>query len=146
MTIDEFSKNCGVKITTVKKNMERIPGVEYINREYRIMEGTRYFYTNRSKSLENSDRLYMILKALNKNLYIDSEILKCSEKYFNDLLEQLVEAKLIEKNNSQNKYGSNGFNITISGIVYAEMEKTKALKSLAEIFGTFVGAVVAQLN
>ncbi len=144
MTLEQFAENYGVKISTVKSNIERIPGLEYVNREYRIIEGTRYFYTVRSAVKDNSVRLCLILKALNKNQYVDAEILKCSESDFNNLLSQLEEQNLIKKNNSKNKYGTNGFNITILGTEYIQQKKWKVIKSIAESVGTGIGAFVAQ--
>lgn len=146
MTLDEFSNIYSKQPSTVKKNMERIPGIEYVNREYIVIEGTRYFYTVRSHINNNFDRIYEILKALNKNQYVDSKMLRCSEEDFNYLLKQLQERNLIEQNHCQNQYGANGYNITISGMEYANMEKTKALKTFTEITGTFVGAVISQMK
>lgn len=145
MTLNEFSKIYGVKEATVKKNMEKIPGVEYVNREYRIIDGTRYFYSTQTKINDNFDRLLLILKALNKNKYIDNQMLKCTENDFKYLLEQLVNKKLIEENNSQNRYGTNGYNITITGMEYANKEKRAALKDFARIFGTFVGSACKEM-
>lgn len=144
MTIEEFSRAYNIQVSTVKKNVEKIPGVEYVDLKWRVLEGTRYFYSVRSKIQNNFDRIILILKALNNNQFIDYTMLNCSKHDFDQLITQLAESKLIVKNNSQNTYGTNSFSITRTGMEYVQYSKEKTVKLLTELLGRFIGSVTSQ--
>ena len=144
MTIEEFSRAYNIQVSTVKKNLEKIPGVEYVDLKWRVLEGTRYFYSVRSKIQNNFDRIILILKALNNNQFIDYTMLNCSKHDFDQLITQLAESKLIVKNNSQNTYGTNSFSITRTGMEYVQYSKEKTVKLLTELLGRFIGSVTSQ--
>ena len=42
VSIGEFLNIAGVKLNTVKKNAEKIPGLKYENGDFDILSGTRY--------------------------------------------------------------------------------------------------------
>ena len=144
ITLEEFARHYNLKPATIKKNIERIPGVEYVDRKYRVLEGTRYFYVSRSEIKTQSDQIFVILKALDNRRFVDEEILNCTKNEFNNLLNQLQKEGLIEENSSQNQYGANGYSLTLKGIEYSKMEKRQFMKYITEIAGTFLGAVINQ--
>lgn len=140
MSIAEFLNIYGIKETTVKKRINDIPGLEYCNGEYRIIEGTRYPYNiGRSKLKDQEDKIYILLKATSENKYIDHNKLKLQKRQFTRLLTELEHKNLIEKNGINNPYGANAYDITYEGTNVLRLSKNVALKLLSELAGRFVG-------
>ncbi len=126
-TLEQFAERSNVKPETVKRRIKDIPGVEYVDRKYRVIPGTRYPMKKncigRAKTAGN--QCVSILKALNLRCYIDGSYLDIGEKDFSDILAMLKDNDFIKPNESLNQYGSNGYDITLAGCDYLKDTKHK---------------------
>ena len=78
VSIGEFLNIAGVKLNTVKKNAEKIPGLKYENGDFDILSGTRYPGDFHRYKLENSaDRRYVYDIHSSKMLIKFSRLSSC---------------------------------------------------------------------
>ncbi len=152
-TIDvmEFAQIANVKISTIKKNAKRIPGLSYKNGTFEILKGTRYpgdFH--RYKMKDTAQKRYILLKAISENKYIDHLKLHLYEEQFIDLLRELMDANLIKENHLFNQFGANAYDCTGQGDALLLQERFKAIKELANIVassaGHFIGAIITEVH
>ena len=118
MTFDEFRRMYNVSEGTIRKRARKgeIPGMNCILNEYQIMSGTRYPYNVRGTRIKKySDRVYIILKATSENYYVDEKMLKISKNQFDLIINELLANGLLIKNNEENPYGSNPYDVTGDG-------------------------------
>lgn len=147
---DEFVNNSGFKETTIKRKYKQIPGLIKNGKEFRVISGTRYPYRLRNKKIEDSSsKRYVLLKAISQYKYISHKELRIEHPQFETMLKELISAGLIQKNNLSNTYGANAYDCTPLGDELINHKEKKArrelLKIIAEVAGTFTGAVVSQI-
>lgn len=149
ISIEEFLKIAGVKRNTVIKHKDEIPGLLFLNGEFRIIKGTRYPCFYKDKIRDFSDRRYLLLKAISENKYIDYLKLRVYPDQFQELLRELLDAELIRENNMPNHYGANAYDSTYKGDDLLKMRKEKSIIEIANMVATaaghFVGAVVSDI-
>lgn len=150
VSMDEFLAMAGVKLSTVRKNIDKIPGLDYKNGEFLILNGTRYPFNLRGYKLKNSaDRRYVLLKAISEYKYIDSLKLGVYQEQFKSLLKELLEAKLICENGLPNHFGANAYDCTRMGDEVLRLEKSECIHKISELIssplGHFVGAIISKL-
>lgn len=149
ISIEEFLEIAGVKLETVKKHKDEIPGLLYSDGYIRIIEGTRYpcFYKDKIENF--ADRRYLLLRAISENKYIDHQKLRVYPAQFKDLLKDLLDADLIRENHMANHYGANAYDSTPKGDELLHLTKRKAIKEIAilvaEFSGHFTGAVLSEV-
>ena len=126
-TLERFAKRSDVKPETVKKRIKDIPGVEYVDRKYRVVPGTRYPMKKSriGKTKTAGNQCISVLKALDSKRYIDGSYLNVGEEEFSDILDMLKDNGFIKSNESLNQYGSNGYDITLAGCDYLNDAKLK---------------------
>lgn len=114
---DEFVNISGVKKSTIIKKYKKIPGIEKYGKEYRVLSGTRYLFSDIHKyKLNNSyKKRYVLLKAISKFRYISHKELLVEQKQFVQMLNELLSAELIKPNNLSNSYGANAYDCTEMG-------------------------------
>ena len=149
ITIEEFVIIAGVKQSTIKKNAKRIPGLNYINGEFHIIDGTRYPGNYKKYKLTNSEkRRYVLLKAISEYKYIDHLSLQVYREQFRDLLQELLDAGLIRENGMPNHYGANAYDCTRKGDEIIKRKQNEAIKEISELVSTsaghFAGAVISE--
>ena len=147
MTIEEFLIISDVKESTIHKRKKEIPGLTYINGEYKIIDGTRYPYNlGNSKLKEQEDKILALLKATSRNRYIDHKMLKLQKKQFERLLNELERNGYIEENGTNNPFGANAYDLTFKGAELVQLSRNKALRTLSEIAGRFAGGFAAAVT
>ena len=151
ITLDEFSKKCGIKSQTIKKRYEEIPGIQKSGNTYLVLEGTRYPVDKRKvKPKTREEKVYYLLNAISEERYISSDILGLYDEQFNELLVELQKLKLISKNSLCNEHGANQYDITSDGIALLHNKKDEAIRriinTMAEAGGTFLGSAYATAN
>lgn len=152
ITLEEFQHNSGMAISTIKKNIAKIPGIEKIGKDnYRVLRGTRYpANLRRFKSNNFGKKRYQLLKAIYENKYIDEKMLMCDKTQFEDFINELLEAKLINKNKLFNNFGANRYDTTNFGdFTFERIKAEKANKHIlivAEAIGTATGTALACYN
>lgn len=145
MTMEEFANIYGVKEKTIidRHKKKAIPGITLENGGYRVADGTRYpCHKNSISTADRTTRIHSLLKAINKYRYIDAEMLRVEEQSFQLMLEELEENGYIQRNNTGNDYGANGYDCTLRG---GEITRMKTAKAIAELAGIFTGAVLNQM-
>ena len=150
ITIEEFVIIAGVKQSTIKKNAKRIPGLNYINGEFHIIDGPRYPGNYKKYKLTNSEkRRYVLLKAISEYKYIDHLSLQVYREQFRDLLQELLDAGLIRENGMPNHYGANAYDCTRKGDEIIKRKQNEAIKEISELVsnsaGHFAGAVISEV-
>jgi hypothetical protein len=151
VSIGEFLNIAGVKLNTVKKNAEKIPGLKYENGDFDILSGTRYPGDFQRYKLENSaDRRYVLLKAISEYKYIDSTKLKVYPEQFKSFLKELLDAGLISENGLSNHYGANAYDCTKLGDDVLKLgKKSEIIDRITELIssatGHFMGAVISEI-
>lgn len=151
ISIDEFLNIAGVKLSTVKRNSGKIPGLKYENGEFNILKGTRYpgdFH--RYKLTNSAERRYVLLKAISEYKYIDCSVLRIYQEQFVTLLEELLAAGLISENGLPNHYGANAYDCTKAGDEVLELaKKSESVNKITEMVssaaGHFFGAVISEV-
>lgn len=149
ISIEEFLEIAGVKLETVIRHKDEIPGLLYCDGYFRIIEGTRYpcFYKNKMETF--ADRRYLLLRAISENKYIDNRKLKVYPAQFNGMLKDLLDADLIRENHMANHYGANAYDSTPKGDELLRLTKRKAINEIAalvaEFGGRFTGAVLSEV-
>lgn len=150
ISIEQFIEQTGYKRKTIIKNKDKIPGLKYIDGEFIIKKGTRYPYNIGANKLEDSeDRRYCLLDAINKYKYIDYRILRFDQKQFKKMLEDFLNAGLIEENHLGNNFGANAYDCTNKGIAVMKQHRNEAIKDITDIIasatGHFTGAVISEV-
>lgn len=150
-TLEKFCRNNDISVRTVVKNKDKIPGLLLTDDECRISEGTRYPYNVGRNSLKTiDDKRYVLLKATYNCKYIDHSMLKTDINEFNNIIEELVSAGLLERNGLANRYGANAYRCTLRCKEFLGFRKRKAIKfiinTMAEAIGTAAGACFNQIN
>ena len=148
VSIDDFLQIAKVKLSTVKKNRKKIPGLTYANGKFDIVKGTRYpFDIHRYKIKDSADRRYLLLLAISQYKYIDHLKLGVYQEQFEELLKELLDGGLIKHNHLYNEYGANAYDCTIQGDEIIKLRKDEAVKQIAEVLsscaGRFVGGVLS---
>lgn len=112
MELNDFCNQYKIKPETVKKRLNEIPGYSKVDGKITFEEGTRY-PTRKNKSVKTTqDKYYAILHATNKNQYIDHTYIHVTESRFNILLGELLKNGLLIRNETNNKYGANSYDIS----------------------------------
>lgn len=148
--IEEFSRISQRKISTIKRNHAKIPGLTLIAGEFDITKGTRYPCDLHRYKIENSaDRRYLLLKTISEYKYIDHKDLKIHYEQFVDLIRELLDAELIKENNLYNHYGANAYDCTAKGDAILKKKKYEAIKEISDIVasaaGKFIGSVISEV-
>ena len=149
MTIEELADFNGIEVATVKKRLGQIPGVELIDGEYVIPDGSRYPYdAHRYKFNDIDKRRRALLDAISKFKYVDSKTLKMTEESFVVMLEELEKAGYIMNNGSSNEYGANKYDTTLLYAQDVELNPKKFMDRIANkisgMAGHFVGGVISE--
>ena len=149
ISIDEFLNIYNVKLSTVKKRADSIPGLKYQAGEFEILKGTRYpgdFHRYKMKNNSKKKR-YVLLKAISEYKYIDHLILGLYQEQFVDMLKGLLDAGLIKENNMPNNYGANAYDCTTKGDKVLKNKTKEAIEEIALLVakaaGTFVGTILS---
>ncbi len=150
ISIDDFLQIAKVKLNTVKKNKDKIPGLSYANGKFDIVKGTRYpIDVHRHKINDSADRRYLLLLAISQYKYIDHLKLGVYQEQFEALLKELLDGELITPNHLYNEYGANAYDCTSKGDEIIKLQKEKSKKFISEIVssgaGSFVGAVLSKV-
>lgn len=150
VSIDDFLQIAGVKISTVKKKKDEIPGLSYANGKFDIIKGTRYpFYLHGRKIKDSADRRYLLLLAISQYKYVDHLKLKVYPEQFEALLKELLDGELIKLNHLYNHYGANAYDCTSKGDEILKMKEKDAINYITGIVssgaGHFVGAVLSEV-
>lgn len=150
ISLQDFLYISNIKESTFRKNFKKIPGVTYKNRVFKILEGTRYSYNmRRSKPKTTENRMFVLLKAIDETKYINHLMLRSQPSEFRRLLAILLEAGLIERNDSSNIYGANAYSITMKGIKYRKENRRESIRFIttltAECSGILVGQIVSKI-
>lgn len=143
----DFVKLSGKKENTVKKNHAKIPGIEKVGKEFRVLSGTRYpCDLHRYKINNSADRRYILLKTISEYKYISHKDLRLEELQFHNMLNELLEAGLICKNGLCNGFGANAYDCTPAGDKVLMKAKHEAIAEItllvAEATGKFIGAAL----
>lgn len=147
---DVFVNNSGVKESTIKRNYKQIPGVIKDGKQFRVVSGTRYPYRLRGANIEDHGaKCYTLLKAISKYKYISHSMLGVEQQQFEDMLKELLIAKLIKPNNLSNSYGANAYDSTLLGDDFIKRTdkaaKNDFINTIAQAAGTFTGAILSQV-
>ena len=147
---DEFVNNSGFKESTIKRNYKQIPGLQKTKNGFRVLSGTRYPYNLGNTKIEDSaSKRYVLLKAISNYKYISHKELRIEYSQFETMLKELISAGLIQRNNLSNTYGANAYDCTPLGdeLISHKDKKSRRelLKIIADVAGTFTGAVVSQI-
>ena len=144
MTVSEMANISDIKEKQVRKRWRDIPGATIENGVITFPEGSRYPYPKRKRNFQKRGqikRYKLILEATEAQRFVDHTYLQMTENSFQDILNDLVRAELLEENGSQNPYGANKYKVT-SG--YAELEYNNMIKSL-EDFAKITTPIVTSL-
>ena len=148
VSLEEFEKISGVKIQTIKKRASEIPGLELKNN--RVLKGTRYpFPIGKYKAKDLLGKRYVLLKAISQNRYVDNISLNLYEEQFEDLISELMNAKLIKKNQLPNHFGANNYDITPQGDEWLSSLKSGRIESnalLSKCIGCIAGEFLSNLS
>ncbi len=149
ISIDDFLIIANVKLSTVRKNKEKIPGLKLINGNYDILKGTRYPADFHRYKIKNSeDRRFLLLKAISEFKYVDNFTLHLYQEQFVGLIRDLLTAELIRENHLFNRYGANAYDCTPKGDDLIKSRKTIAVQEITNLVasaaGNFVGTVISQ--
>ena len=148
---EDFVSNTGLKKSTVERNYKKIPGIEKKNDKYIVLSGTRYWFSDlhRYKIDDSYQKRFVLLKAISKFRYISHKELRIEKPQFDKLLRDLLSAELIEPNNLSNCYGANAYDVTDKGATLMHKNdktaKTELITAIAEVAGTFTGAIISQV-
>lgn len=118
MTVEEFVSmyaNCKTpSAKTIVKNLHKIKGYDKDNLESPIQDGSRYPYRKNcvSKQLPIS---FIIVSATYAARYIDATYFVGSVEQFGRFVEELVQNEILVKNKTNNRYGCNGYDVTLRG-------------------------------
>ena len=150
ISIEDFLQIAKVKISTVKKNKNNIPGLTYTNGQFDIVKGTRYpFDIHRYKIKNSADRRYLLLLAISQYKYIDHLKLRVYQEQFEALLKELLDGELIKPNHLYNEFGANAYDCTTKGDEIIKLKKEEAIKHITGIVsscaGHFVGTVLSEV-
>lgn len=153
ITFSEFVNHSGRKENTVKKKIgsgNGIPGIEKRDNTYFVLSGTRYpCDLHRYKLKNSSERRYVLLKTISEYKYISHLDLRIEYRQFQEMLSDLLAAKLIKPNHLFNNYGANAYDCTYKGDNLIKMKtieaKEELIKLVAETTGTFVGSVISKI-
>lgn len=145
ISLEEFAKKSAVAEATIKKRYKEIPGVTKNGSIYTVLSGTRYPCDKRRIKPKNSnDRRYLLLRTISEYRYISHEHLMLEKKQFDDMLKELLQARLIKKNDLCNSFGANAFDCTAKGDAVLKQHKKEAIREIAllvaEALGTFANA------
>ena len=146
----EFVSNSGVKESTIKRKYKQIPGIQKTKNGYSVVSGTRYPCDLHRYKLKNSgDKRYVLLKMISEYKYITHKDLRIEQQQFQDMLRDLLSAKLIQQNHLCNNYGANAYDCTVLGDEFIQRTdnatKNDLVKLIASATGTFTGAVISQV-
>ena len=150
ISLEQFSKLIGKTESTIKRRRTEIPGVEYVDGVWEVLEGTRFPFKIRSCSItDDEDRRRVLLSAISTYRYIDAKMLGVYPKTFENYLGDLLQANLIRENGSPNRYGANYYDCTPEGSKIAKLNKEGARSKLANLvsscIGTFSGAIYSEI-
>lgn len=122
ISLEDFSKICGISIKQIKKRYQEIPGIIYIDNSFKVLIGTKYPYSMRGikkQSLDKNNRKYNILKAVSQSKYIDGKMLGLYDYQFSEYVIELCLEGLIKYNEAcPNKYAANSFELTSEGELF----------------------------
>ena len=150
MTLREFSLQCGISENQIRKRYKEIGGVEYIDGEWIIPNGTRY----PAKRLHHVDsfeeKVYALLKATSEYRYIDSKILHIPDESFNVIISVLLQQGWIQTNGIENPYGANHYDLTLIGANIINQRRYKSIEAISAMIarcaGDFTGRLINQMN
>lgn len=121
MTIEEFSEECGIKVKSIRKRIDEIKGISHVDGVIVILEGSRYPYNLRRSRIDTRlKKMNVLLNATDHNRYIDEKTLHMSKNSFKTMVEELVRAKLLISNGSNNSFGVNMYDVSLA---YSECKK-----------------------
>lgn len=148
ITLKEFSVISKITEKQILKRRKEIPVIIKQDGEYLVLRGARYpMPINRYKIRNDSQRRFILLKAISQTKYVDSKMLGIYQEEFEKMLGDLLQAKLIYENNLGNTYGANAYSCTQTGADLAEknsFEKlSKVVNLAAEAGGRFVGQILS---
>lgn len=128
MTIEELASISRLKEATVRKKIHSVVGVKKPkNGNIIIPYGSRYPYNIRRYNLNDSGkRRVALLDATYRYRYVDHKSLCMSQKSFNSMLEELLNAGLIQRNGSKNPFGANRFDTTME---YEKLRSNRSYKT-----------------
>lgn len=130
----ELSRLAGVKEETVIRRLSDIRGWKKVDGDIIFLKGTRYPYEkNRVKLKDTLDKYYAILKATNRNRYIDHNYLNVTEDVFSLMTEELVKMGYLQKNNSNNPYGANSYEMTFLSSKIIKKSKLAIIREMREV-------------
>lgn len=150
VSIEDFLQIAQVKLNTVKRNKNKIPGLVYKNGTFDIVKGTRYpIDLHRYKIKNSADRRYLLLLAISQYKYIDHLKLSMYQEQFEALLKELLDGELIKPNHLYNEYGANAYDCTSKGDEVIKLRKEEAVTIITEVIttgaGHFVGKVLSDV-
>lgn len=144
MTVEELAKISQISEKTVRKRYAEVKGADNSGSDIVFPEGSRFpFDIHRYKMNNMSKRTDALLKAVFRFMYIDAYMLSMTEESFQSLIEELLNADLLNKNGSKNNYGANCYDTTLKYSNIAKMETKKRYSVLASMLGTFASAVIS---
>jgi hypothetical protein len=148
ITFEEFVNISKVKENTVIKRYKEIPGIEKTDKGFVVLSGTRYPFDKRMlRGAKNSEsKRYYLLKAISEYKYISEKELGLEKIQFNNMLDELLRANLIKENGTNNIYGANRYDCTISGDKVLMEKKNYAIKYISELVANGVGIVLERLK
>ena len=89
ISLEDFHNISNISLNTIKRNVERIPGIEKEKESFRVLRGTRYpANMRRFKSNEFARKRYQLLKAICEDRYVDEVMLRCDELQFEDFIKE----------------------------------------------------------
>ena len=125
MTVKEFVEqysNCKeLSAKTIRKNLSKIKDYGADN-DSPIPNGSRYPYRRNciSKMLTTS---FIIVSATYAARYIDATYFGISEVQFRRYVEELIQKGILVKNQTNNKYGCNGYDVSPRGEEWLSAKK-----------------------
>lgn len=148
ISLEDFHNISNISLNTIKKNIERIPGIEKEKESFKVLRGTRYpANMRRFKSNEFARKRYQLLKAICEDRYVDEVMLRCDKLQFEDFIKELLKEGYIKQNCLYNDYGANRYDSTPKGDDAFNTIKAKRARqhflSIAETTGVFCGTAVA---
>lgn len=101
MTIDEAARSWGVKNTTVLDYLYKgyIDGIRCEGSRILIPEIPKPMVKSwrKTKVMPDEKACAYILEAIRDNLYVNAQLLRLTKEYYENLLQQMEESKLIQR-------------------------------------------------
>lgn len=149
MNIEKLAENGNVSTKQVLRRWREIGGVTKKGGDLYIPDGTRYPIRKPQKIDTHEEKMYVLLKAIDNERYINEDMLNTSKDSFDTMLRELLDLKWIRYNGSSNEFGANKYDSTLLGSRIAREKRSAALKeiinSISGALGHFVGGVISEL-